>query len=240
MTKIALVDDNRNFLVSLSMALEEEGLEVDSYSDGQAALRAFDARMPDLVVLDLKMPRMDGMDLLDRMRRRSSLPVIILSSRDSEIDEFIGLRMGADDYIKKPCSQRVLIARIRALLRRQTACAAATDDIEGESQSEGQGEDPVVIRGPLIMDPARHEVTWKGKTVWFTVGEFRLVYALAEQPGVVWLRHQLLDVIGDEELELSDRAIDGHIKRIRRKVCKADPDFSAIETIYRAGYRYNM
>jgi len=125
MTKIALVDDNRNYLVSLSMALEAEGLEVDCYSDGQAALRAFDARRPDLVVLDLKMPRMDGMELLDRLRRKSSLPVIILSSRDSELDEALGLRMGADDYLRKSGSQRVLIARIRALLRRQTAWAAA-------------------------------------------------------------------------------------------------------------------
>ncbi|WP_370160390.1 response regulator transcription factor [Limimaricola soesokkakensis] len=240
MTKIALVDDNRNYLVSLSMALEAEGLEVDSYSDGQAALRAFDARMPDLVVLDLKMPRMDGMEVLDRLRRRSSLPVIILSSRDSEIDEALGLRMGADDYLRKSCSQRVLIARIRALLRRQRAWAAATDDIEGASQNEGQGENPVMIRGPLVMDPARHVVTWKGETVWLTVAEFRLVRALAEHPGAVWLRHQLLDVIGDEDLELSERAIDAHIKRIRRKMHKADPDFAAIETIYRAGYRYNM
>jgi len=236
MTKIALVDDNRNYLVSLSMALEAEGLEVDCYSDGQAALRAFDARMPDLVVLDLKMPRMDGMELLDRLRRKSSLPVIILSSRDSELDEALGLRMGADDYLRKSGSQRVLIARIRALLRRQTAWAAATDDIEDESQSEHL----VMTRGPLVMDPARHEVTWKGETIWLTVAEFRLVRALANQPGVVVSRHQLLEAIGDEELELSDRAIDAHIKRVRRKMHKKDPEFSAIETIYRVGYRYNM
>lgn len=236
MTKIALVDDNRNYLVSLSMALEAEGLEVDCYSDGQAALRAFDARRPDLVVLDLKMPRMDGMELLDRLRRKSSLPVIILSSRDSELDEALGLRMGADDYLKKSSSQRVLIARIRALLRRQTAWAAATDDIEDESQSEHL----VMTRGPLVMDPARHEVTWKGETIWLTVAEFRLVRALANQPGVVVSRHQLLEAIGDEELELSDRAIDAHIKRVRRKMHKKDPEFSAIETIYRVGYRYNM
>ncbi|MGR3591640.1 MAG: response regulator transcription factor [Limimaricola soesokkakensis] len=236
MTKIALVDDNRNYLVSLSMALEAEGLEVDCYSDGQAALRAFDARRPDLVVLDLKMPRMDGMELLDRLRRKSSLPVIILSSRDSELDEALGLRMGADDYLRKSSSQRVLIARIRALLRRQTAWAAATDDIEDESQSEHL----VMTRGPLVMDPARHEVTWKGETIWLTVAEFRLVRALANQPGVVVSRHQLLEAIGDEELELSDRAIDAHIKRVRRKMHKKDPEFSAIETIYRVGYRYNM
>lgn len=236
MTKIALVDDNRNYLVSLSMALEAEGLEVDCYSDGQAALRAFDARRPDLVVLDLKMPRMDGMELLDRLRRKSSLPVIILSSRDSELDEALGLRMGADDYLRKSSSQRVLIARIRALLRRQTAWAAATDDIEDESQSEHL----VMTRGPLVMDPARHEVTWKGETIWLTVAEFRLVRALANQPGVVVSRHQLLEAIGDEEFELSDRAIDAHIKRVRRKMHKKDPEFSAIETIYRVGYRYNM
>ncbi|WP_432256462.1 response regulator transcription factor [Limimaricola sp. AA108-03] len=236
MTKIALVDDNRNYLVSLSMALEAEGLEVDCYSDGQAALRAFDARRPDLVVLDLKMPRMDGMELLDRLRRKSSLPVIILSSRDSELDEALGLRMGADDYLRKSSSQRVLIARIRALLRRQMAWAAATDDIEDESQSEHL----VMTRGPLVMDPARHEVTWKGETIWLTVAEFRLVRALANQPGVVVSRHQLLEAIGDEELELSDRAIDAHIKRVRRKMHKKDPEFSAIETIYRVGYRYNM
>lgn len=203
-------------------------------------MRAFDARMPDLVVLDLKMPRMDGMDLLDRLRRRSNLPVIILSSRDSGIDEALGLRMGADDYLRKSCAQPMLIARIRALLRRQATWAAAADDIRGDSQYGGRDEDPVITRGPLLMDPARHVVTWKGETVWLTLAEFRLVRALADQPGVVWLRHQLLGVIGDEELELSDRAIDAHIKRIRRKMHKVGPDFAAIATIHRAGYRYNM
>lgn len=231
MSKIALIDDNRNFLVSASMSLEADGFEVDTYSDGQAALNAFSNRMPDLVVLDLKMPRMNGMEVLERLRRKSTLPVVILSSKDDEIVEILSLRKGADIYLKKSCSQRVLIERIRALLRRQEALTVAPGEFEIEA--------PAISRGPLDMDPQRHEVKWKGKGVSLTVTEFHLLQALVRQPDAVMSRDQLMDVVGDDETYVGDRSIDGHIKRLRRKMRGADKGFSAIETIYGIGYRYH-
>src|SRR4028119_1474123 len=170
MSKIALVDDDRNILTSVSMTLEAEGFEVETYNDGQAAFEAFSKRMPELAVLDIKMPRMDGMDLLQRMRQKSSIPVIFLTSKDDEIDEVLGLRMGADDYVKKPFSQRLLVERIRALLRRQEAQAA---DAAGEPEAETR----VMVRGHLVMDPLRHAVKWKGQDVSLTVTEFLLLQA---------------------------------------------------------------
>lgn len=232
MAKIALVDDNRGFLVSVSIALEAEGFEVETYSDGQTALRTFLSRMPDLAVLDLKMPRMDGMELLQHLRQKSTLPVIVLSSKNDEIDEILSLRKGADFYLDKSCSQRVLLERIRALLRRQ----------EGPTVAEGEFEiaPPPLARGSLDMDPQRHEVKWKGKSVSLTVSEFLLLQALAQQPEVVMSRDQLMDVVGcNDESYVGDRSIDGHIKRLRQKMRDADANFSAIETIYRVGYRYH-
>ena len=252
MSRIALVDDDRNILTSVSITLEAEGFEVETYNDGQSALDAFTKRMPDMAVLDIKMPRMDGMDLLQRLRQKTStLPVIFLTSKDDEIDEVLGLRMGADDYVTKPFSQRLLVERIRALLRRQEV--RAKDD-EGDVE-----ESKILERGELTMDPLRHAVTWKGNDVSLTVTEFLLLQALASRPGFVKSRDQLMDVAYDDQVYVDDRTIDSHIKRLRKKMRMADDDrtidshikrlrkkmrmadkdFSAIETLYGIGYRYN-
>lgn len=231
MSRIALVDDDRNILTSVAMTLEAEGFEVETYNDGQAALDGFNKRMPDIGVFDIKMPRMDGMDLLQRVRQKSSMPVIFLTSKDDEIDEVLGLRMGADDYVKKPFSQRLLVERIRALLRLQEALA-------GEVIEETE-ETKVMIRGELVMDPLRHAVKWKGKDVSLTVTEFLLLQALAQRPGFVKSRDQLMDVAYDDQVYVDDRTIDSHIKRLRKKMRNTDDTFSAIETLYGIGYRYN-
>tara|TARA_R110002051_G_scaffold20631_3_gene55971 strand:- start:7527 stop:8228 length:702 start_codon:yes stop_codon:yes gene_type:complete len=231
MSRIALVDDDRNILTSVAMTLEAEGFEVETYNDGQAALDGFNKRMPDIAVLDIKMPRMDGMDLLQRVRQKSSMPVIFLTSKDDEIDEVLGLRMGADDYVKKPFSQRLLVERIRALLRRQ-------DAIAGEAIEETE-ETKVMVRGELIMDPLRHAVKWKDNDVSLTVTEFLLLQALAQRPGFVKSRDQLMDVAYDDQVYVDDRTIDSHIKRLRKKMRNTDDTFSAIETLYGIGYRYN-
>lgn len=231
MSRIALVDDDRNILTSVAMTLEAEGSEVETYNDGQAALEAFEKKLPDMAVLDIKMPRMDGMDLLQRLRKKTTMPVIFLTSKDDEIDEVLGLRMGADDYVKKPFSQRLLVERIRALLRRQEA-------LNGDS--EGEVEDSKVLaRGQLSMDPLRHAVTWKGQDVSLTVTEFLLLQALAQRPGFVKSRDQLMDVAYDDQVYVDDRTIDSHIKRLRKKMRMVDSEFSAIETLYGVGYRYN-
>ena len=230
MSRIALVDDDRNILTSVAMTLEAEGFEVETYNDGQSALEAFGRRMPDMAVLDIKMPRMDGMDLLQRLRQKSTMPVIFLTSKDDEIDEVLGLRMGADDYVKKPFSQRLLVERIRALLRRQAAL---------EAPEEAPAEITKILeRGSLTMDSLRHLVTWKGLDVTLTVTEFLLLQALAQRPGFVKSRDQLMDVAYDDQVYVDDRTIDSHIKRLRKKMRAVDPDFSAIETLYGIGYRY--
>ena len=232
MSRIALVDDDRNILTSVSMTLEAEGFEVETFNDGQSALDAFNHRLPDMAVLDIKMPRMDGMDLLQRLRQKTStLPVIFLTSKDDEIDEVLGLRMGADDYVKKPFSQRLLVERIRALLRRQEVIA--NDDLGNPEESK------IMQRGELTMDPLRHAVTWKGRDVSLTVTEFLLLQALAQRPGFVKSRDQLMDVAYDDQVYVDDRTIDSHIKRLRKKMRAVDDDFSAIETLYGIGYRYN-
>ena len=231
MSKIALVDDDRNILTSVSMTLEAEGFEVETYHDGQSALDAFEKKMPDMAVLDIKMPRMDGMDLLQRLRQKTSIPIIFLTSKDDEIDEVLGLRMGADDYVKKPFSQRLLVERIRALLRRQ-------DTVSGDGGAEVEGAQ-LLERGQLVMDPMRHAVTWKGKDVSLTVTEFLLLQALAQRPGFVKSRDQLMDVAYDDQVYVDDRTIDSHIKRLRKKMRTVDDEFSAIETLYGIGYRYN-
>ncbi|WP_420586277.1 response regulator transcription factor [Ruegeria sp.] len=232
MSKIALVDDDRNILTSVSMTLEAEGFEVETYNDGQAALDAFNKKLPDMAVLDIKMPRMDGMDLLQRLRQKTQMPVIFLTSKDDEIDEVLGLRMGADDYVKKPFSQRLLVERIRALLRRQEATT-------GDATAASTGDTKVMERGDLRMDPLRHAVSWKGSDVSLTVTEFLLLQALAQRPGFVKSRDQLMDVAYDDQVYVDDRTIDSHIKRLRKKMRAADPEFSAIETLYGIGYRYN-
>ena len=230
---IALVDDDRNILTSVSIALQQEGFVTRVYSDGATALKAFSDTMPNLGVFDIKMPGMDGMELLRRVRETSSMPVIFLTSKDDELDEALGLAMGADDYISKPFSQRLLIARIRALLRRQElarseAASATTED-----------ETPLIERGRLTMDPARHKVRWDGKDVTLTVTEFLILETLAQRPGVVKNRNQLLDVAYQDDVYVDDRTIDSHIKRIRRKFRASDPEFDAIETLYGVGYRFD-
>lgn len=231
MSKIALVEGDRNILTSVSMTLEAEGFDVQTYNDGQAALDAFNKQMPDMAVLDIKMPRMDGMDLLQRLRQKSAMPVIFLTSKEDEIDEVLGLRMGADDYVKKPFSQRLLVERIRALLRRQ-------DALDGIEIAETE-ETKIMVRGELSMDPLRHAVSWRGNDVSLTVTEFLLLQALAQRPGFVKSRDQLMDVAYDEQVYVDDRTIDSHIKRLRKKMRTADSDFAAIETLYGIGYRYN-
>ena len=229
---IALVDDDRNILTTLSIALQAEGYATRVYSDGEAALKALTENPPDLAVFDIKMPRMDGMELLRRLREFSAMPVIFLTSKDDELDEALGLAMGADDYIAKPFSQRLLIARIRALLRRQELA-------KGEaSATRDEPEAPLLERRRLTMDPARHKVLWDGKDVTLTVTEFLILEALAQRPGVVKSRNQLLDIAYQDDVYVDDRTIDSHIKRIRRKFRAVDPEFDAIETLYGVGYRF--
>ena len=224
---IALVDDDRNILTSVSMALEAEGFKVRTYTDGAEALRGLTAQPADLAVLDIKMPRMDGMELLQRLRKQSAIPVIFLTSKDDEIDELLGLRMGADDYIKKPFSQKLLIERIRTLIRRLEANAAG-DEAGGET----------MVRGQLVLDPGRHICTWKGKPVDLTVTEFLLLKSLATRPGHVKNRDQLIDSAYGESIYVDDRTIDSHIKRLRKKFREVDDEFAQIETLYGVGYRY--
>jgi len=226
---IALVDDDRNILTSVAMTLESEGFTVRSFSDGAEALRGMAAQPVDLAILDIKMPRMDGMELLERLRKQSDLPVIFLTSKDDEVDELMGLRMGADDYIKKPFSQRLLIERIRALLRRKSL---------GKAEPGAAPSPEVIQRGELLLDPARHVCSWQKKNVDLTVTEFLLLKALAQRPGHVKSRDQLMDAAYGENIYVDDRTIDSHIKRLRKKFKQIDTEFNEIETLYGVGYRY--
>jgi two-component system response regulator ChvI len=228
---IALVDDDRNILTSVSIALQAEGFVVRVYTDGESALKALMENPADLAVLDIKMPRMDGMELLRRLRERSAMPVIFLTSKDDELDEALGLAMGADDYISKPFSQRLLIARIRAILRR---AEAPSPPAPGEPEPVAQP----IERGRLAMDPGRHRVLWDGKDVTLTVTEFLILEALAQRPGFVKSRDQLMDAAYQDDVYVDDRTIDSHIKRLRRKFRQVDPTFNGIETLYGVGYRF--
>jgi two-component system response regulator ChvI len=226
---IALVDDDRNILTSVAIALEAEGYEVRTYSDGTSALRELKEREADLGVFDIKMPGLDGLELLSRLRRDSQMPVIFLTSKDEEIDEVLGLKMGADDYIRKPFSQRLLLERIRAVLRR----------VELAEAPEPAGDGGKVLqRGELSLDPARHHCTWQNQPVQLTVTEFLILEALASRPGHVKTRDQLMDAAYNDNVYVDDRTIDSHIKRLRRKFKAVDPDFKAIATLYGLGYRF--
>ena len=232
---IALVDDDRNILTTVSIALQAEGFTTRIYTDGESALKALLDNPPDLGVFDIKMPRMDGMELLRQLRRQSDLPVIFLTSKDDEQDEEAGLEQGADDYIAKPFSLRLLLARIRAILRR-----SGQDDFgEAEVVVSGDEPGPVLEKGRLLMAPARHLVTWDGKPVALTVTEFLLLEALATRPGVIKSRNQLMDAAYPDDVFVDDRTVDSHIKRMRRKFRTVDPQFSAIDTLYGAGYSFN-
>lgn len=229
---IALVDDDRNILTTLSIFLQSEGFDTRVYCDGETALKALLDNPPDLGIFDIKMPRMDGLELLQRLRDKSPLPVIFLTSKDEEPDEALGLALGADDYITKPFSQRLLVARIRAILRRSELTRAE----QGTAQEGDQAG--VIQRGRLAMDPGRHSVTWDGKPVSLTVTEFLILEALAARPGVVKSRNQLMDAAYSDDVFVDDRTIDSHIKRLRRKFRAVDPDFGSIDTLYGAGYSF--
>lgn len=226
---IALIDDDRNILSSVSIVLQAEGFLTRLYTDGESALAALLANPPDLAVCDIKMPRMDGLQLLRALRERSRLPVIMLTSKDEEPDEALGLALGADDYITKPFSQRLLIARIRAILRRVAMVAA---DMQPAAETR------TIVRGRLALDPARQQVRWDGQDVSLTVTEFLILEALAQRAGVIKSRAQLLDAAYPDDSGIDDRTIDSHIKRMRRKFRAVDPEFDAIETLYGAGYKF--
>lgn len=228
--KIFLVDDDRNILLSVSMALEAEGLTVKTFSDSEAGLKAILEENPDLVVLDVKMPRMDGIEVLSKIRESSYLPVIFLTSKDDEVDQVIGLRMGADDYITKPFSQRLLLERIKVLLRRQEFLNA--------SKSQKATLEEIVSYGDLSLDDSRHSCSWKSMPVNLTVTEYLLVKSLALRPGHVRSRDQLIDMAYGENIYVDDRTVDSHIKRVRKKFKKVDEEFDKIETLYGVGYRY--
>ena len=229
---IALVDDDRNILTTVSIALQAEGFTTRVYADGAAALKALLENPPDLAVFDIKMPRMDGFELLRQLREQSQIPVIFLTSKDGEPDEALGLAMGADDYIAKPFSQRLLVARIRAILRRVELARGGPNVEASDSLPEP------IRRGRLTMDPARHHVTWDDKPVGLTVTEFLILEALATRPGVVKSRNQLMDAAYSDDVFVDDRTIDSHIKRLRRKFRQADNEFSGIDTLYGAGYSF--
>ena len=225
-TRLALVDDDQNILTSVSLMLEAEGYEVDTYFDSEQALSGLLRKPPALAILDIKMPRLDGTELLNKLRQRSALPVIFLTSKDDELDEALGLGIGADDYITKPFSQRLLLARIKAVLRRA--------GLEGGDSLSGA----VVSQGDLVLDPDKHLCSWRGLEVKLTVTEFLLLQALAVRPGHVKNRDQLMDAAYGDTIFLEDRTIDSHIKRIRRKFRASDPEFDRIETLYGIGYKF--
>jgi two-component system, OmpR family, response regulator ChvI len=228
MPTIALVDDDRNILTSLRMLLEAEGYKILAYTDGVSAYDGITADPPDLAILDIKMPRMDGMELLRRLRQKSEMPVIFLTSKDDEIDELFGLKMGADDFIRKPFSQRLVVERVRAILRRS----------QPREASAIQEDAKIIERGKLKLDPERHTCIWDGKQVTLTVTEFLILQALAQRPGVVKSRDALMDAAYDDQVYVDDRTIDSHIKRLRKKFKLVDGNFDVIETLYGVGYRF--
>ena len=233
MAKITLVDDDENIVASVSLALESHGHTVSACHDGVAGLESLTSSPPDLAILDVKMPRMDGMELLRRLRQTSDMPVIMLTSKDEEIDEILGFNLGADDYIHKPFSQRLLLERVKAVLRRA--------DVIDEDAPPGPPSEPgarAMKRGKLTLDPERHDSLWDGRPVRLTVTEFLLLQSLAQRPGFVKSRDNLMDAAYDDQVYVDDRTIDSHIKRMRKKFREVDPEFDAIETLYGVGYRY--
>lgn len=229
---IVLVDDDQNILTSVAMVLESEGYSVRVYTDGVSALEGLLDNPPDLAIFDIKMPRMDGMELLRRLRQSSELPVIFLTSKDDELEQVFGLKMGADDFIVKPFSQRLLVERIKTVLRRSASrkqpVVVDSPNYEGSS----------LKRGDLLLDKERHLCSWKGKNVVLTVTEFLILESLAQRPGVVKSRDALMDAAYNEQIYVDDRTIDSHIKRLRKKFKVVDQDFDMIETLYGVGYRF--
>lgn len=231
MADITLIDDDENIVTSVSIALESHGHKVKACHDGASGLESLQNDPPDLVILDVKMPRMDGMEVLRRLRQTSNLPVIMLTSKDEEIDEILGFNLGADDYMHKPFSQRLLLERVKAVLRRAGVDVGDAPDPTGEAAK-------ALKRGKLTLDPARHDCMWDGRPVKLTVTEFLLLQALAQRPGFVKSRDNLMDAAYDDQVYVDDRTIDSHIKRMRKKFRQVDPEFDAIETLYGVGYRY--
>jgi two-component system response regulator ChvI len=236
MAHIILIDDDENIVASVSLALENHGHAVTAFYDGVSGLAALEADPPDLVILDVKMPRMDGMEVLRRLRQSSELPVIMLTSKDEEIDEILGFNLGADDYIHKPFSQRLLIERVKAVLRR--ARVEEEDETVSARQASAMAASKPLKRGKLTLDPARHDCLWDGRPVKLTVTEFLLLQSLAQRPGFVKSRDNLMDAAYDDQVYVDDRTIDSHVKRMRKKFRVIDPTFDAIETLYGVGYRY--
>jgi two-component system, OmpR family, response regulator ChvI len=230
MPTIALVDDDSNILTSVSMALEAEGYRIVTYTDGLSALDGFNQDAPDLAILDIKMPRMDGTETLRRLREKSDLPVIFLTSKDEEFDELLGFKMGAEDFIRKPFSHRLLAERVKAVLRRFGSRAAAV--------SKEADTAKVLERGHLRMDPEKHLCTWKDKPVALTVTEYLILQSLAARAGVVKSRNALMDAAYDDQTYVDDRTIDSHVKRLRKKLKQADDSFDMIDTLYGVGYRF--
>ena len=228
---IALIDDDRNILTSISIALEKEGFKVQTYLDGESALIGLTRQPPDLAIIDIKMPKMDGEELLKKLRKKTSMPVIFLTSKDDEIDELLGLKLGADDCVKKSggFSIKVLIERIRVQLRKKT-------------QNNIEETKNVISHGKLKLDPSQLECEWDGKQLpdKLTTTEFLIVQELAKRPGIIKERSQLMDIAYREDTDIEDRTIDSHVKRIRKKFKKVDNNFSAIETRYGSGYRWNV
>ena len=229
---IALIDDDRNILTSISIALEKEGFKVQTYVDGESALVGLTRMPPDLAIIDIKMPKMDGEELLKKLRKKTSMPVIFLTSKDEEVDELLGLKLGADDFVKKSggFSIKVLIERIRVQLRKKDL----KNNIE-ESKI-------IIAHGKLRLDPSQLECEWNGKALpdKLTTTEFLIVQELAKRPGIIKERSQLMDIAYREDTDIEDRTIDSHVKRIRKKFKKVDNNFSAIETRYGSGYRWNI
>ena len=230
---IALVDDDRNILTSVSIAFEAEGYRIMTYSDGASALGGFKTSPPDLAILDIKMPRMDGMELLRRLRQNSDMPVILLTSKEEEIDELCALKIGADDFIRKPFSQRVLLERVKAALRRATVKDSYKDSYNTKELST-----KILEQGQLLVDPERHTCTWMGRPVTLTVTEFLILQTLAARPGVVKSRNALMDAAYADNVHVDDRTIDSHIKRLRKKFIAVDDAFDMIDTLYGVGYRF--
>jgi two-component system response regulator ChvI len=235
MAKITLIDDDENIVASVSMALESHGHSVTAYYDGASGLAALESDPPDMAILDVKMPRMDGMEVLRRLRQTSAIPVIILTSKDEEIDEILGFNLGADDYIHKPFSQRLLIERVKAVMRRAGADAEDAGSAAGASAAASAR---AIKRGKLTLDPERHDCLWEGRQVKLTVTEFLLLQALAQRPGFVKSRDNLMDAAYEDQVYVDDRTIDSHVKRMRKKFRQVDRTFDAIETLYGVGYRY--
>ena len=229
---VFLIDDDKNILTSISMLLENEGYKVSTFSDGESGLKAILENSPDIAVVDIKMPRLDGIELLKKLRRTSNMPVIFLTSKDTEIDELLGLKIGADDYITKPFSQNVLVERIRILIKRT--------ELKNIKKKDNIGDKNSIKEGNIFLDTEKYMCKWKNKTVNLTVTEFLLIKSLVKNPGAVKSRDQLIvSAFGEDKENIDDRSIDHHFKRIRKKFKSADNDFNSIVTIYGGGYKFS-